>query len=93
MISLETGSKQLQSEKLDTVIKKSIEHSLDVIKEHIGGTGISNKLQIQCMQTIDKLYSSCDIKLRHNILETIRICAEKLISRISSSEEYRSQVF
>ena len=93
MISLETGSKQLQSKKLDNVIKKSIEHSLNGIKKHIGGTDISNKLQIQCMRTIDKLYSSCDIKLRQNIFETVRISAEKLISRITASEEYRSQVF
>ena len=93
MISLEAGFKQLQSENLDTVIQKSIEHSLDVIKENIGEKDISNKLQIQCMQTIDKLYSSCDVKLRQKILETVRIGVEKLISRIAISEEYRSQVF
>ena len=91
VISLQNGSKLFRAEDLDVLTKKSIEHSLDTIQEHIGDTRIPNKLQIRYLQTIDKLYRSCDCDLKRKILESAKVSAHKLITRILSREEYRTQ--
>lgn len=91
VISLQTGSKSSSGKGLDSLAKKSIEHSLDILQEHIGDTDISNRLQIQCIQSIENLYACCDCKLKNKILETVKLSADKLVTRIISREEYKSQ--
>ena len=92
VISLQNRSKLFTDKSLDELTKKSIEHSLDIVQEHIGEISIPSKLQIQCIQCVDKLFRCCSSDLKRQILKSAKVSAEKLISRILSKDEYRTHV-
>ena len=88
---MQNGSKLLAGNSIDSITKKSIQNSLGIIKDHTGDATISNKLQVQSITNINKFYSKCDNELKQEVLENVKISAEKLIAKIISKEEYRTQ--